>query len=79
MRPIWRTLTCALGAGGLVLGALASSTGVANASADHHSGITTCNGTANAPGELAGTYQNLVIAGECAVQNGPVIVPSAAI
>jgi hypothetical protein len=73
MRPIWRTLMCALGAGGLVLGALASSTGVANASPDH-SRTTTCNGTQAAPGELAGTYQNLVIAGECAVQNGPVIV-----
>jgi hypothetical protein len=73
MTPIWRRLTCALGAGGLVLGALAASQGVADASAGQ-AGISTCNGTATAPGELAGSYQDLVISGECAVQNGPVTV-----
>jgi hypothetical protein len=73
MTPIWRRLMCALGAGGLVLGALAASQGVADASATQ-AGISTCNGTATAPGELAGSYQDLVIQGECAVQNGPVTV-----
>jgi hypothetical protein len=65
---------CVLGAGGLVLGALTASQGVASAAATHASSTTTCTGTATAPGELTGTYNNLVIKGECAVQNGPVTV-----
>jgi hypothetical protein len=73
MRPIWRTLTCALGAGGLVLGALTAGQGVASASVSQL-GVQVCSGTAAAPGQLEGTYDNLEIIGQCNLQNGPVTV-----
>jgi hypothetical protein len=74
MRPKWRTLSCALGAGGLLLGVLAAGQGVAGASPVQRSGTSTCTGTLDNPGELAGFYENLDIKGVCAVQNGPVQV-----
>lgn len=74
MRPKWRTLSCALGAGGLLLGVLAAGQGVAGASPVQRSGTSTCTGTLNNPGELTGLYENLDINGVCAVQNGPVQV-----
>jgi len=73
MRPIWRTLTCALGAGGLVLGALTAGQGVASASVSQL-GVQVCSGTATSPGQLVGTYDNLEITGQCNLQNGPVTV-----
>jgi hypothetical protein len=73
MRPIWRTLTCALGAGGLLLGALTAGQGVASASVSQL-GVQVCSGTAASPGQLVGTYDNLEIIGQCNVQNGPVTV-----
>ena len=74
MRPNWRTLSCALGAGGLLLGVLAAGQGVAGASPVQRSGTSTCTGTLSNPGELTGLYENLDIYGVCAVQNGPVQV-----
>jgi hypothetical protein len=74
MRPKWRTLSCALGAGGLLLGVLAAGQGVAGASPVQRSGTSTCTGTLDNPGELTGFYENLDIKGVCAVQNGPVQV-----
>ena len=74
MRPNWRTLSCALGAGGLLLGVLAAGQGVAGATPVQRSGTSTCTGTLSNPGELKGLYENLDINGVCAVQNGPVQV-----
>ncbi|HEY7143444.1 MAG TPA: hypothetical protein VH637_04290 [Streptosporangiaceae bacterium] len=68
-----RILACALGAGGLVLGTLTAGQGLA-AAAVQQGGTQTCTGTLAAPGQLSGSYSNLVIDGACAIQNGPVHV-----
>jgi len=62
-----------LGIGGLVLGALAVSPGVAAAVTAHpaHDGTSTCTGTLSTPGVLAGAYGNVVVDGDCVVDAGP--------
>jgi len=56
-----------------VLGALTAGQGVASASVSQL-GVQVCSGTAAAPGQLEGTYDNLEIIGQCNLQNGPVTV-----
>jgi hypothetical protein len=58
----------------LVAGVLAVGQGVAAAAPASHGGTFTCTGPLTSPGELSGTYANLVINGACAVQSGPVHV-----
>jgi hypothetical protein len=74
MRSIRRTLVCALGASGLVLGALTLSQGAAVAATDGVGSSTCAAGTLTAPTHLSGTYINLTITGSCVIQNGPVVV-----
>ncbi len=71
-----RTLSCWLGMGGLMLGAVLASPGLASAATAHrtHPGAQTCTGTVDSPGTLAGTYGNLVIEGACIANAGPVTV-----
>ena len=72
MRPNMR-LCSMLGIGGMVIGAMVGSPGIATAAAAHpaHFGTQTCTGTLGAPGVLAGVYGNVVVAGYCVVNAGP--------
>jgi uncharacterized Zn-binding protein involved in type VI secretion len=73
MRPFWRTLSCALGTGGLVLSALAAGQGVA-AAAPRSAGTYICTGTLDSPGTLAGSYGDVIVTGACVIDAGPVHV-----
>jgi hypothetical protein len=75
MRPNMR-LYSMLGIGGIVIGALAASPGIAAAAAAHpaHFGTQTCTGTVSAPGVLAGVYGNVVVDGDCVADAGPAVV-----
>jgi hypothetical protein len=73
MRLSRRTTAVVVGTAGLVLGILTAGQGLANA-VPAGGGTSTCTGTLTSPGELSGTYNNLVITGACAIQNGPVQV-----
>lgn len=74
MRLSRRTTATVVGAAGLVLGILTAGQGLANAAPAWGGGTSTCTGTVTSPGELTGTYDNLVITGACVVQDGPVQV-----
>jgi hypothetical protein len=68
-------LSSLIGISGLVVGVLTFGQGVAAAApAGGNGGNSTCTGTLSSPGELSGTYANLVITGACSVQSGPVTV-----
>ncbi len=86
MKRHWRTLSCLIGAGGLLVAALALSTGSAAAATAQSGGTFTCTGTIDSPGILVGTHTNVVIHGACVVNAGPatvngnlVIAPGAAL
>ncbi len=74
MRLSRRTTAAVVGTAGLVLGILTAGQGLANAAPAAGGGTSTCTGTITSPGELTGTYNNLVITGACVVQDGPVRV-----
>ncbi len=74
MRPNRRTLAAVAGTAGLVVGMLTAGQSIAFAASAGVPGTSTCTGTLTSPGELAGTYGNLVITGACVVQDGPVRV-----
>jgi hypothetical protein len=63
-----------IGISGLVVGVLTVGQGVAAAAPAGNGGNFTCTGTLASPGELSGTYANVVINGACSVQSGPVEV-----
>jgi hypothetical protein len=69
-----RTTAAVLGTAGLVLGILTAGQGLASAAPARAGGTYVCTGTLTSPGELLGTYSNVVISGACAVQTGPVHV-----
>ena len=67
MRVNFRTLSCWLGIGGLTIGTVLASPGLASAS----NGAQTCTGTIDSPGTLAGNYSgNVVVNGSCVVDAG---------
>jgi hypothetical protein len=74
MRLSRRTTAVVIGTAGLVIGVLTAGQGLASAAPAMGGGTFTCTGTLTAPGELSGTYSNVVINGACAVQTGPVHV-----
>jgi len=69
-----RKTAAIVGTTGLVLGILTAGQGIASAAPATANGTSTCTGTITSPGELTGTYNNLVITGACVVQDGTVHV-----
>ncbi len=74
MKRHWRTLSCLVGAGGLLVAALALSGSAAAAATAQDGGTFTCTGTIDSPGILAGPHTNVVISGACVVNAGPATV-----
>src|SRR5438034_11183014 len=74
MKRHWRTLSCLVGAGGLLVAALALSGSAAVAATAQDGGTFTCTGTIDSPGILAGPHTNVVISGACVVNAGPATV-----
>jgi hypothetical protein len=74
MRSKWRTLSSLVGTCGLIGGLVVANPGLVAAStaAPASTGTTRCTGSLDTPGVLAGTYDNVLVTGNCIVNAGPV-------